>query len=836
MRAFLSHSSKDKGYVDAVASLLKPGTFEQDSQTFDAGLINSQAIIAAMRRCDLYCLFLSANSLNSAYVDFETLLGIEFIASGKVGKFLVICLDDSAFSSASASVKFFNIIRKGTDADAVARLIQGHLISAAGAQFQTHPFLGRDQEMSDLEKQATDHRRPNSKAIFISGNFGSGRRTLAKQFYDRRFPQVGKNFPSIVVDAFAGLEELYRKVLGALRPTVGISELRTRTQAFSIATVEEKARLIAQLFSSLLGSREASIVLDTGGVLTDSGEFVSEVNSVIDKLDDRPYPPVIFIAPRMVPLKLRRLQNDLSYISIKSLKREESERLISGLLKDRSVPLSDVALAELVKLGDGHPYNIYRMVDEVAEQGVDPFLANPVAFIDWKHRQSSEYVSKVSLSQTEQQLLAILKLLPELDFDSVVLSLKLDAKQASEDLLRLTNLHLVESSGGIFTVSPALRVAIERDRRIKLPEHVEREAMKILASSLTIRLEEGTASIALVDSAILASLESGDTKNEFVSAFLLPSHAVWLARRHYDQRHWTESIRFAKEALKGKGRLSSQGFVAACRFLCLAASRIGDSNVFEEGIKLLSGVAKDDWAKSNVAFLKGFNLRMQGNLPQAELFFRESYELSPGNLSAAREIAAICLARDNLDEAEQFAREAHSHAPTNPYLLDILISVLVRKHGRSSKHSSEINALFDALQIGDREDGRSFFTTRKAEFEHLWGDNRSALKLIDEAVSKTPTIFEPKRLYTEILLKDGNRIKAREIILKMEEMVNARDPNERRTNYRLYLKTYSNYLVEVEQYEDAKAIYDDTGVFTNEERNDAVKKIEILQGYKQARR
>lgn len=550
MRVFLSHSSKDKGYVDAVASLLKPGTFEQDSQTFDAGLINSQAIIESMRRCDLYCLFLSANTLNSAYVDFETLLGVEFIASGRIAKFLVVCLDDSAFTNASASVKFFNIIRKGTDPDAVARLVQGHLISAAGDQFQAHPFLGRDQEMSELERQATDHQRPNSKAIFISGNFGSGRRTLAKQFYDRRFPQVGKNFPSIVVDAFAGLEELYRKVLGTLRPTIGVSELRTRIQAFAIATVEEKALLIAQLFNSLLGSREASIILDTGGVLADSGEFVSEINSVIDKLDDRPYPPVIFIAPRMVPLKLRRSQNDLAYISIKSLKRDESERLISGLLKDRGVPLSDVALSELVKLGDGHPYNIYRMTDEVAEQGVNPFLANPASFIDWKHRQSSEYVSKVSLSQTEKQILAILKLLPDLDFDSIILSLKLDARQSSEDLLRLTNLHLVESSGGVFTVSPALRVAIERDRRIKLQDHVERDAMKILASSLTIRLEEGTASIALVDAAILASLESGETQNEFVSVFLLPSHAVWLAKRHYDQKHWTECIRFAQEALK----------------------------------------------------------------------------------------------------------------------------------------------------------------------------------------------------------------------------------------------------------------------------------------------
>jgi hypothetical protein len=31
MRVFLSHSSRDKGFVDSVTSLLKPGTFEQDS-------------------------------------------------------------------------------------------------------------------------------------------------------------------------------------------------------------------------------------------------------------------------------------------------------------------------------------------------------------------------------------------------------------------------------------------------------------------------------------------------------------------------------------------------------------------------------------------------------------------------------------------------------------------------------------------------------------------------------------------------------------------------------------------------------------------------------------
>ena len=78
-----------------------------------------------------------------------------------------------------------------------------------------------------------------------------------------------------------------------------------------------------------------------------------------------------------------------------------------------------------------------------------------------------------------------------LDFESIVSTLFLDAALASENLLRLTNLHVVESTAGVFAVSPSLRVAIERDRRIKLSNTTELEAMKKLAASLTIRIEEG---------------------------------------------------------------------------------------------------------------------------------------------------------------------------------------------------------------------------------------------------------------------------------------------------------------------------------------------------------
>ena len=65
----------------------------------------------------------------------------------------------------------------------------------------------------------------------------------------------------------------------------------------------------------------------------------------------------------------------------------------------------------------------------------------------------------------------------------------------------------------------------------------------------------------------------------------------------------------------------------------------------------------------------------------------------------------------------------------------------------------------------------------------------------------------------------------------MKERVNARDANERRSNYRPYLETQAHYLTEVGQFVAAKEIYSDRSMFTDKERETAVREIEITQSF-----
>lgn len=833
MKAFISHSSKDKGFVEKMVGQLRPGTYELDSQTFDLGLVNAEAILKSMKRCDLFCLILSKESANSNYVNFETLLSHEMFARGTIDRFLVLCIDDKAFNLASENVKFFNVARKNLAPESAARIVQGQLLSAAKTKSNlSHPFIGREDEIDLLGRQINDHRRPPSKAIYISGNVGSGRRSIAEHFLRQYFPQVGNVLPTIDAEQFSGLEELHRKVLMKLRPTITARELLVRAQSFTVATDIEKSRMIADLFNSLLSAREAAFVVDYGGILTDSGGLTAEIDSLFSHLNDRPHPCIIFISARMIPRRHRRTQDDISYIAVRSLTRPATGGVISRLSKDRAIELTDENLEELITLSDSHPYNIYRMIDEVEDRGLDLFLANPSDFINWKHRRSSEYLMSVRLSEIDISILAILKILPELDFLAIVESLELDGEEASEAITKLLNLHVVESANQCFIVAPALRVAVERDSRIRLPQNIERSAIGTLANSLALRLEEGTAPVSLVDSTVLASLQSGDAIPDIAGGFLLPSHYIWMARRSYDERRWIDCIRYAKDALKGRAQISKSGFVGACRFLCLAAARIGDDETFQYGLTMLREIAKDDWAKSNLAFLEGFNSRLKGHLPEAEKSFRQAYNLSPGNFSAARELASVYLDLGNFDEAEIFARETYRQAPSNPFQVDILVAVLVKKYQGRFENRAELDDLFRVLEQVGEEGGRSFFTTRRAEFEHLWGDNREALRLIEKAVRRTPNLFEPRRLHAEILLKSGNKTKAYETISVMKEMVDSNDPEDRRKNYRQYLKTLAQYLVEVGQYKDAKKLFRKGPIFTEEERNKEIKNIEITQAYR----
>lgn len=92
-RAFLSHSSKDKILVEAVAKKLGNKYCIYDTFSFEEGQKNLDEIKKGLEDIDLFVIFLSNNSLESEWVKKELEIAYDKLLKKEIGKIYPIIID-----------------------------------------------------------------------------------------------------------------------------------------------------------------------------------------------------------------------------------------------------------------------------------------------------------------------------------------------------------------------------------------------------------------------------------------------------------------------------------------------------------------------------------------------------------------------------------------------------------------------------------------------------------------------------------------------------------------------------------------------------------------------
>jgi tetratricopeptide (TPR) repeat protein len=805
-----------------------------DSETFDRGIINVAAIQEALKRSSLYVLFLTKDALASGAVRYEAILAQELFARGVIDRFLVICLDEQAFASADEQWKAFNFVRRAPGVPSIARLIQHNLLANRAKEKGTsQPFVGRTTPLHDTKEKLIDPSASKIRALYVSGFTGIGRHTFSRHLFRDVYPGVLSVFPEITIERLDGYDEIYRKLSDRLSPLATLSAWRARITGFAHADESGKADLSAQLLSNLLLSREAVIITDHDGLLDGDGAFQAPLKNILQRVPPQNRPSIIFIGQRMVPYRHRNEVGGVLYCALPSLSPDEIRQLVAFLLKDAGIEYTTEELNRVVQLCDGHPFNATFLAEAIKEYTLAVVLGDPSEITQWKRRRANQFLQDLQFSDEEAAILATLKDFSVLDFDLLSQVVGGKIEEVSKAISRLMDYHMVETIGDTFLIAPPMRDAVERDQRFSLAPDRHRRMLSTISNQLIAANDDASVSLSLVEAGVLARLQEGKELSPLFSSFLLPSHLVWLARRRYNEENNQEAIRLAREALERRQSLSPAGRVEACRFLCLAAARRGQKDDFHYGVQVLKAVAVEPWSRSTLNFVLGFNARIDGRVPEAEEYFRLAYQDSPRNFHAARELASCCLIRGNHDDAEKFAREAFEIAQDNAYILDFLLSVLIRSDRlRVKRAEPEIETLFERLKQAGEEHGRSFYATRRAEYELRWGSVDAACKLIDEAVRQSPGIFNVHALRAEIYLERGNNATAWEEIRKMHDIVYRNSSGERLTNLRPYLVLEASYKAATGDFNGAKEIYRNKDVFTEQEGSAAVRQIEIEQAYR----
>ena len=175
MKAFLSHSSKDKTIVTEVYESIGGSAAWIDAAEIEWGDLFLEKIADALHEATDFLLFWSINSASSQWVRLE--LNMAFIRMLEEGAttLRVIKLDDTEIP---IYLRPYHYIDVSKEEDAISRIVEAvnKLDQESGRVFRRR-FLNRNSELKRME-EAVDN--PETYLVVLNGFAGIGKQSLAQ--------------------------------------------------------------------------------------------------------------------------------------------------------------------------------------------------------------------------------------------------------------------------------------------------------------------------------------------------------------------------------------------------------------------------------------------------------------------------------------------------------------------------------------------------------------------------------------------------------------------------------------------------------------------------------
>jgi tetratricopeptide (TPR) repeat protein len=751
VKAFLSHSSKDKQFVREVAKNLGNLQIEYDEYTFEY-VLNAEAIRRALARSDLFVLFLSENSINSSFVKEEILATLEARARGQIKQVLIFAIDNTSYRSLPVWLREINVVQHMGNEKACARKIQATLISLdTETTGRAETYLGREEDEKDLRKALAAAPGIAPVALHAVGHFGIGRKTFLRQTLGKLYPRDYQVFVEIPLQAFEGPEELYRR----LYDLHFVSSLEQKTNdfaAFANLPQSEQNEKLADILTELSQNGEFVLIDDQNGVYTDEGYYHPYMEALIKLVVGSPKPVIGFVQSRMMPFAAREKHRGSYHRFLKTLSDESIKELLSFSLKEAQIDFTQEQLDELAEFLDGHPFNVRFATKAIKNYGLASFLADPRDLVEWKLRRAEDFLRLIKLDNLECELVAAMseyRFLPLEMFKTILEGEEIET--IARALRNLEDFCLVERRGDYFQVSAPVRDAVRRDKRFDRDDKWKQKLAGSIAQTLQDYKNEDHVPVALLESGVLASIRGAKVPN-FVAALVLPSHLLTVARSFYDKKQYKACVDFCRRAYDLQARLTLDARVEVLRLWGLSLARIGDTVDLE---KILTDLRAIDTrtARRNMLFLEGFRLRLRNDFEGAEEEFIGCWNLGRDNQSVNRELASLLCKQRRYSEAEGYARSAYRIAPTNPFIIDILAEILLGQAASGLRIDySELERLLNELRVYGDAPGSSFFLIRQAQAFARERKIPQALRAVEKAIERTPNLLSPYFIRAEILM------------------------------------------------------------------------------------
>lgn len=718
MKLFISHSSVDKPFAEALIEDIGRDLVTFDKYSFESGEKLSDNIRKGIEECDIFVLLVSSASIGSAWVKEE----IEMVAPLMITKgtvFAPYCIDKNVKMKDKnlpdwvwdRLVTYFTLHK--VLARRIQRLIRQQLWRKyPQSRQQGDLFDGRGEDMTRLERSFYKENLQQLRAVFVSGFPFVGRKTLLSHFIQKNIKNAYDDYSPVVI-RLERSDSIEQMAL-LLNEHVGLKDndelLLEVCQGSDVAM-----RWCLKLLSVLCDYNEKIIVEDDACIVRSSGGIEKWFLELISK-QALPHEVLFYVASRYRPNPV--FVDELPMLMempLSTLHRDDMFTLFSHCLNIKGKVLEAAEMEEFVNGFTGYPRQAIDLADYLSAHN----LINTKKYAETIRKRFDGNYSAV-LENLSPQSRDMLVLLSRFDFISCdLLQMIYGDEDIAENLNELDRFSLYETFGlkqQYICLGAAVADYLMRTRQALTPELSKKlkEATKHVLAETQNSLTDLSASLFNIKENIRKDVKHMDER------YLIPSFALKVILEEYHAKHDEEVVTIAEKLINDYHRVNYDScWDALYYWLCCSLCRLQRRDDFKKYLEHFIEKSFD------YNYLQGFYCRQSGKQSQLSKAY-SYYEIAHGlrnenRMSITRlakvehEMVIVLMKLNRYKEALKYAKINYENNSHNSYHIRAYFNCLI--HTQSTDWTL-MESLISAMKTAQERGSDAYGYAMEAQYDY----------------------------------------------------------------------------------------------------------------------
>lgn len=731
-KMFISHSSRQKPYVEELVKLIGTNYLVVDKYTFESGEKLWEEIRSKINECNHFVYLISKEALVSDWVKQEISYVRERIDDDAI-HFYPVIIDETIGIDQPDIPKWIKkeyLINKYVNPHILSILLKRKILRGIWKEFpslqeQSHLFIGRDEELQELSKLYFENSGNSKNTLIVSGLNNIGRKRLLREFVSKRVVVKGDSTDLIDIrltdtDSISEFAIQLNDILG---------QFSYDSLLLNINDKESSLTMTISLLNQLHEVKENIIINDDNCIVKSNGRltewFVDLVKdsrlcnhlhcSIASRYTPRPDLSQIF--PHIVTLQIHPLTNN------------NMELLFNAYSKLRELSIPNVDMRFFIDNLSGYPGQVLSIINSIKQSNI-AIAKKGINKLICQYDQS--YQTVISEIKDDYRAFQILILLSNFEFISYDYLCRICGEDIADVLVRFHYLSLTESFGlgkQYICLNSAITDYIRRVK-FKLSSEYSKK-IKEITRQIIIDTDDNITDISYRLYAAKSILKEGIKGGKIDERYLLPSFILKVITEEYYAGNNDNVIFLADRIKKGYHKKSYEEIIRSINYwLCCALCRNKDHRFFSE-IEYFKN------SPYSYYFLKGFYYRHQKQYERAKDFYSEAlnnvkrYD-DDYSSKAEHEMVMVCMFLSKYDEALELARHSYERNPSNSYHIESYFRCLVRTaHPDKNTLTQLMKDMHNSLDI-HRD---TIYETMKAEYTYYVDkDFSKSIELLKKAI------------------------------------------------------------------------------------------------------